>query len=104
MKSAKAHKRLRRKIRIRAKVNGTSARPRLVVFRSNRFTCAQVIDDTTGKVLVAHSDMKDTKKEIIAKPIAPELKRAKTGTVKSKIILFALVVTPDINSLLLVSR
>ena len=45
--------RTRRRVRIRAKVAGTTERPRLSVFRSNRYISVQVIDDTTGKTLVA---------------------------------------------------
>ena len=45
--------RLRRRARVRASVKGTPARPRLAVFRSNRFVSAQLIDDTTGKTLAA---------------------------------------------------
>ncbi|MBK9261143.1 MAG: 50S ribosomal protein L18 [Polyangiaceae bacterium] len=44
----------RRKLRIRKKVNGSSARPRLTVFRSAKHIYAQVIDDTTGQTL-AHA-------------------------------------------------
>lgn len=44
----------RRKLRIRKKVNGSSARPRLTVFRSAKHIYAQVIDDTTGQT-VAHA-------------------------------------------------
>ncbi len=43
----KAHK-LRRKIRIRSKVKGTSIRPRLTVFISNINVSAQIIDDEKG--------------------------------------------------------
>lgn len=46
--------------RIRAKVSGTSAKPRLSVFRSNSDIYAQLIDDTTGMTLAAaNSRMKD---------------------------------------------
>lgn len=45
--------RTRRRVRIRAKVKGTLERPRLAVYRSNRFISAQVIDDAAGKTLVA---------------------------------------------------
>jgi large subunit ribosomal protein L18 len=48
-------KRLRRKVRIRKKVNGTSERPRLSVFRSAKHIYAQVVDDTGGRTLVAAS-------------------------------------------------
>ncbi|MEI7810207.1 MAG: 50S ribosomal protein L18 [bacterium] len=57
----KQDKRIRLKTKIREKINGTSSRPRLSVFRSNKFIYAQVIDDTTGKTLAQASDMKITK-------------------------------------------
>jgi len=47
--------RARRKARIRAKINGTSERPRLSLFRSNEHIYAQVIDDVAGNTLVAVS-------------------------------------------------
>lgn len=50
--------RLRRKNKIRAKISGTASIPRLSIFRSNSNIYAQVIDDTTGKTLVASSDLK----------------------------------------------
>ncbi len=43
----------RRHKRIRSKVKGTPERPRLCVYKSNRFIEAQVIDDTVGKTLIA---------------------------------------------------
>ncbi|MCX6123644.1 MAG: 50S ribosomal protein L18 [Proteobacteria bacterium] len=49
----KVELRARRKLRIRKKVTGTPQRPRLSVFRSARHITAQVIDDITGKTLVA---------------------------------------------------
>jgi large subunit ribosomal protein L18 len=45
--------RLRRRRRVRAKVRGTTERPRLSVFRSNRGLFAQLIDDTRGHTLAA---------------------------------------------------
>lgn len=54
----KALKRLRRKNKIRAKISGTSTRPRLAVFRSNSNIYVQLIDDTTGKTLANASDLK----------------------------------------------
>ena len=47
--------RTRRHIRVRKKVSGTSECPRLNVFRSLKHIYAQIIDDTTGKTLVAAS-------------------------------------------------
>ncbi len=44
--------RARRHARIRARISGTTERPRLSVYSSLRFISAQVIDDTTGRTLV----------------------------------------------------
>ena len=55
MQNQKNQHRLRRKIRIRAKVRGTAARPRLTVFRSLVQMTVQLIDDDAGKTLVAAS-------------------------------------------------
>ena len=51
--------RKRRHVRVRAKVNGTSERPRLNVFRSSAHIYAQVIDDVAGRTLVSASDLED---------------------------------------------
>ena len=50
-----ARLRTRRHRRVRKKVVGTSERPRLAVFRSNRHIVAQVINDQTGMTLAAAS-------------------------------------------------
>jgi len=47
--------RLKRQFRVRKKIRGSSARPRLNVFKSASHIYAQLIDDTTGKTLVAAS-------------------------------------------------
>ena len=49
--------RVKRKKRIRRKVQGTAERPRLTVFRSARHIYAQVIDDQQGQTLAAASTM-----------------------------------------------
>ena len=64
--SDRARLRLRRHDRVRTKVQGTPACPRLAVHRSNRHISAQLIDDTTGHTLAAASS------------VEPEL-RAKLG-------------------------
>jgi large subunit ribosomal protein L18 len=46
-------RRLRRRRRVRAKIAGTPARPRISVFRSNRGLSAQLIDDNSGRTLAA---------------------------------------------------
>ncbi len=57
MALTKEEARQRRKVRIRKKVSGTAARPRLVVFRSNLHLYAQLVDDTAGKTLVSTSTL-----------------------------------------------
>ena len=47
--------RLKRQTRVRKKITGSPARPRLNVFKSARHIYAQLIDDTTGVTLVAAS-------------------------------------------------
>lgn len=54
----KQQKRYRRHKRIRARVKGTSKRPRLCVFRSPRHIYAQLIDDERGMTIVSASDQK----------------------------------------------
>ena len=46
-----------RRSRVRKKVHGTDSRPRLSVFRSNRYIYVQVICDDTGRTLAAASTM-----------------------------------------------
>lgn len=55
--------RKRRHLRVRAKVSGTSERPRLNVFRSNEHIYAQIIDDTVGHTLVAASTLEKEVRE-----------------------------------------
>lgn len=49
--------RLKRRSRVRRKITGAPERPRLCVFRSARHIYAQIIEDTTGKTLVAVSTL-----------------------------------------------
>lgn len=55
MRGSRAVARRRRHFRVRKKLHGTNRRPRLAVFRSNRFIYAQVIDDDAGVTLAAAS-------------------------------------------------
>lgn len=55
MSKSKNAQRLLRKPRIRKKISGTEARPRLVVFRSNQHLYAQLVDDVNGVTLAATS-------------------------------------------------
>lgn len=73
--------------RIRARVSGVAARPRLSVYRSNKFIYAQLIDDANGVTLASASDAKSssgTKMERAAKvgkDIAEAAKAAKVSEV-----------------------
>lgn len=49
--------RKRRHLRLRKKIVGTAARPRLVVTRSNRNIVAQIVDDGVGRTLVSASSL-----------------------------------------------
>jgi large subunit ribosomal protein L18 len=49
--------RLRRQVRGRKKISGTSERPRLVVTRSSKHIGVQIVDDLVGKTLVSASTM-----------------------------------------------
>ncbi len=72
-------KRKRRHGRVRAKISGTSARPRLSVFRSNRYIYAQIIDDQEKRTLVSFSDLKMTE-GTVGKELA---KRAKAKGIET---------------------
>lgn len=69
--------RLRRHLRVRAKVKGTPAGPRLAVFRSLNHIYAQVIDDTQGHTLASASTLDEEVKSAAA---------GKTKTAKSELV------------------
>ena len=53
-------RRIQRKARVSGSVRGSTERPRLSVFRSVKHIYAQIVDDTTGKTLIAvNSDQKE---------------------------------------------
>ena len=62
--------RVRRHVRVRTKISGTAERPRLCVYRSNTNLYAQVIDDVSGKTLVAASTLDKEVKEKHANKVA----------------------------------
>lgn len=77
-KSKKLNKvRTRRKNRTRVKMFGTKEKPRLSVFRSNRASYAQLIDDEEGKTLVSSSTIE-------SKGVAPKEKNK--NIVKAKML------------------
>lgn len=81
-------KALKRAKRVRSKMSGTEVRPRVTVFRSNKGTYLQAIDDVAGKTIVsAHTKQiaekgkkagnKTEKTVTIAKKLATDLKKKK---------------------------
>ncbi|MFM2340276.1 MAG: ribosomal protein [Candidatus Parcubacteria bacterium] len=78
---AKHAKRAVRHNRIRAKVTGTTDRPRLAIFKSNRFVYAQLIDDTKG-VTVAAADSRAFKGTMTEGAVAVGADIAKKATAK----------------------
>ena len=58
---------LQRKIRTRARIRGTSARPRLSVFRSNTHVYAQIIDDEAHVTLASANSLELKKKGVLSK-------------------------------------
>ena len=64
-KESRQKVRVKKHMKIRNRFKGTTARPRLAVFRSNNHMYAQIIDDTVGNTLVAASTLdKDVKAEL----------------------------------------
>jgi len=84
--STKELSRARRHARVRAKISGTSERPRLAVFRSNRFVSVQLIDDTKGMTLAqAHGrefpGSLSAQAALVGKAIGERAKKAGVETV-----------------------
>ena len=61
--TGKTAARSRRHFRVRKKVSGSAARPRLVVTRSSRHLLVQVVDDTAGRTLASASTMESDLRE-----------------------------------------
>jgi len=68
--------RLKRHMRLRNRLEGTEARPRLSVFRSGNQIYAQVIDDLTGHTLAAASSLEATLKDFKPAPQAAPVAKA----------------------------
>ncbi len=91
--SERERTRLRRKVTIRKRVTGTADRPRLSVFRSSKHIYAQAIDDVSGQVLAAASDLepalkaelegknKKDKAKVVGKAIGAKLVARQVTTV-----------------------
>ena len=74
MRGTRSDARRRRHNRVRKNVYGTAARPRLAVFRSNRYIYAQIIDDDAGRTLAAASSQeKKLRKKTLSVETAAEV-------------------------------
>ena len=65
--------RAQRTVRVRSKVRGTTERPRLSVFRSNRAIWAQIIDDSKGHTLASAASANVTEKGLSKKDQATKV-------------------------------
>jgi large subunit ribosomal protein L18 len=91
MAVSKLDRRNKIKKRIRKELTGTSSRPRLAVFRSNKEIYAQIVDDVEGKTLVAASSRdkdvtaaegnKIEKAALVGKTLAERAKEAGIDTI-----------------------
>lgn len=84
--TAKKQNRVRRHARVRAKISGTKDRPRLAVFKSNKYVYAQLIDDETSNTLVSATSRGSKKKmveqgSLVGKEIAKKAKEAKIKSI-----------------------
>lgn len=77
-KKDKYQARQRRKKSIRKRISGTSERPRLSVYRSNKHIYAQVIDDVQSQSLLLVSDL--------AKDLAGELESCESKVDRAKVV------------------
>ena len=84
--SEKTRRRIGRKSSIRKRITGTAERPRLSVFRSARHVYAQAIDDVSGRVLAAASDLEEKLKGSVAGKPKKERARAIGKAIGEKLI------------------
>ena len=85
MALTKSERRIRIRNRIRKTVQGSEAKPRLAVFRSNKEIYAQLIDDVSGKTLLAASSLDkelsaDGNKSSIAHAVGKKLAEKAAGS------------------------
>jgi len=66
-KESRKNARIKRHFRVRRRIEGTTERPRLCVFRSNKHIYAQIVDDSTASTLVAASTLDKELKDKVEK-------------------------------------
>jgi len=83
----KTRRRVKAKLKIRARISGTELKPRVTVFKSNKYFYAQAIDDVKGATLCYADGSKLGVKpsregvKVVAKTLADALKAAKIETI-----------------------
>ncbi len=86
----KNRKRDKRRFHIRKRLDGSAARPRLTVYKSNRYMYLQAVDDESGATLVSASTLEESLKEIkrnvegasrLGEEMGKRLKEKNIGTV-----------------------
>lgn len=78
MRNTKKENRIRRKIRIRKHVNGTEQKPRVFVFKSNKYLHFGVADDSKGVVIIGGKAKRTTKEvEEMGVKLAKDLTKKK---------------------------
>ena len=91
MKINRPDTKTRRKTRVRYHIKGTGDRPRLSVFRSNKYIYAQVIDDQSGRTVAGGSEKEMEKNDLSKAKIAYEIGKllaVKIRTLGLKAIVF----------------
>jgi large subunit ribosomal protein L18 len=85
--NVKADQRQRRHARIRSRLSGTTERPRLSIFKSNRHMYAQIIDDASGKTILGISSEKAEGKTMMekSKSLGNMIAKASLGKKISKV-------------------
>jgi large subunit ribosomal protein L18 len=76
--------RIRRHRRVRRKLEGTTARPRVAVSRTNKHISAQVIDDSVGRTLAAASSVEASLKDVDGGNVAGAVKVAELLAQRAK--------------------
>jgi len=85
MQFSKQGRRKKIHYRIRRKVRGTEQRPRLCVYRSNKYIYCQIIDDISGVTLAAASSQEESiKKDVNKSEQAKEVGKLIAERIKSK--------------------
>ena len=82
--NSKRERKIKRQVRTRSKISGTADRPRLSVYKSNRFMYSQLINDVAKKTIVGVSEkhLKETDSGKIARAKALGILLAKKGIEK----------------------